>query len=100
LGNSRPLAYTTVLTMMRKMEQRGLVAHRTEDRAFIYRPLIDPDQARRSIVQTLLEKVFGGSIESLVAHVLESGEVSPRELARIQKLIRQKERDHGKRKHS
>ena len=47
----RPLAYSSVLTMMRILEQKGYVEHEKESRAYVYRPLVNREQARRSVIR-------------------------------------------------
>jgi predicted transcriptional regulator len=81
------LAYTTVATMLRKMEARGLVKHRSDGRAFFYRANVAEDQVTRGMAEHVLDRLFGGSIEALVSNLLTSREVSGEELARIEKLI-------------
>ena len=87
LGRERDLAYTTVATMLRKMEARGLVKHRTEGRSFIYRPAIAADAVTRGMADHLLEGLFEGSLADLVSHLLTTREVSREELSKLEKLI-------------
>lgn len=87
LPGGAELAYTTVATMLRKMEVRGLVQHRAEGRTFIYRAVVAADQASRGIAEHMLDRLFGGSVEALVSNLLTTREVSRDELGRIGKLI-------------
>jgi len=89
----RPLAYTTVGTMLAKMERSGHVAHRAEGRANIYRPLVKKEQVSRSMTGDLLDRLFGGDVADMVCHLLDECDVSPEELARLKRLIRQKEQE-------
>jgi BlaI family transcriptional regulator, penicillinase repressor len=89
----RPLAYTTVGTMLAKMERNGHVAHRAEGRANIYRPLVKKEQVSRSMTGDLLDRLFGGDVADMVCHLLDECDVSPEELARLKRLIRQKEQE-------
>lgn len=84
------LAYTTLATMLRKMEVRGLVTHRTEGRTFIYRAAVAEDQVSRGMADHVLDRLFGGSVEALVSNLLTTREVSRDELARLEKLIAQR----------
>jgi BlaI family transcriptional regulator, penicillinase repressor len=93
LAGSRPLAYTTIGTMLAKMERNGQVAHRTEGRANIYRPLVEKEQVSRSMTGELLKRLFSGDVADMVCHLLDECEVSPEELARLKRLIRQKEQE-------
>ena len=87
LGGSSEMAYTTVATILRRMYQRGLVTYRVEGRTFIYRPLVHAEAVSRNMADDLLEKLFGGSLSSLLAHLLTTREISPAELDKIERLI-------------
>jgi BlaI family transcriptional regulator, penicillinase repressor len=84
---SKPLAYTTVATMLRKMEERGLVAHLQEGRRFVYKPLVRAEEVTTSMAGDLVDRLFAGSLADAVSHLLETRDVSPPELARLEKLI-------------
>src|SRR5688572_10822737 len=92
LGERTGLAYTTVATMLRKMEARGLVAHRSEGRRFIYRAAVSDDAVHRSMAGDLLERLFGGSLADMLSHLLTTREVSREELARLERLIRERKK--------
>jgi predicted transcriptional regulator len=81
------LAYSSVLTMMRILEQKGYVAHEKEGRAFIYRPLVDRHQARKNVIGYLLKRFFNNSPELLVVNLLEHEEMSEAEVKRLKRLI-------------
>lgn len=86
------LAYSTVLTTMRILEEKGYVRHTKEGRAFVYHPLIERTEASRSAVRHLLTKFFGNSREELVLHLLKDDDVTEREMTRIRKLIEEARR--------
>ncbi|HAB18609.1 MAG TPA: BlaI/MecI/CopY family transcriptional regulator [Verrucomicrobiota bacterium] len=92
LKPERDLAYTTVATMLRKMEARGLVRHREEGRAFLYRAAVQADAVTRSAGDHLVERLFEGSLASAVSHLLTTREVSRDELDQLEKLIKQAKR--------
>ena len=85
-----PLAYTTVATMLRKMEERGLVDHLEEGRKFLYRPAVSLDAVTRSMTGDLVDRLFDGSLAEAVSHLLESREISHEELDRLEQLIQQR----------
>jgi len=87
LGTDAGLAYTTVATMLRKMEARGLVAHEPKGRQFVYRALVAHDQITQSLAGQLLDRLFAGSLSNMVSHLLTHREVSRDELARLEALI-------------
>ena len=90
-AEGRDLAYTTVATMLAKMERKGQVGHRAAGKAFVYRPLLRQDQVSRSMVSDLAQRLFGGDVTLMVSHLLDGCELSPEELARLKALIRKKE---------
>ncbi len=92
LDLERPLAYSTVATVISRMEQKELVTHRAEGRVFYYRPAVSEDGVGESMVGELVERIFGGSPSELVSHLLESDQVDSGELDRIKQLVRQHER--------
>jgi predicted transcriptional regulator len=87
-----PLAYTTVATMLRKMEVRQLVRHRQEGRRFVYEPLVDSQEVTRSMATDLVDRLFAGSLTDAMSHLLETRDVSRRELVRLEQLIEERKR--------
>lgn len=92
LRPERDLAYTTIATMLRKMEARGLVSHREAARTFYYRALVAADEVNRSVGQHFVERLFEGSLTDAVNHLLTTREVSRAELDQLEKLIRDAKR--------
>jgi BlaI family transcriptional regulator, penicillinase repressor len=92
LKPDRDLAYTTVATMLRKMEARGLVTHREEGRAFLYRAAVQADDVNRSAGEHFVGRLFEGSLADAVSHLLTTREVSRAELDQLEKLIRDAKR--------
>jgi predicted transcriptional regulator len=90
LGAGGGLAYTTVATMLRKMEDRGLVAHETEGRSFIYRGAVTEKQVSQDMAGDLLDRVFAGSLSAMVSHLLTTREVGAGELKRLEELLAQR----------
>jgi predicted transcriptional regulator len=82
------LAYTTIATMLRKMEDRGLVAHAEDGRRFMYRAAVSMEDVTRSMTGDLVDRLFGGSLTDAVTHLLDSRDVSREELVRLEQLIR------------
>ena len=92
LKPERDLAYTTVATMLRKMEVRGMVTHREVGRSFLYRALVAADDVSRSVGKHLVDQLSGGSLIEAVSHLLTSREVSRDELNQLEKLIKEAKR--------
>jgi BlaI family penicillinase repressor len=80
-------AYTTIATMLRKMEARGLVRHRVADRKFLYRPAVKAEEVTREMSAHLMEGLFEGSLSDMIAHLLTTRQISREELDRLEKLI-------------
>ena len=78
------------------MELQGIVEHEVQGRTYVYRPRLSEEQVSRSMVERLVDELFGGSPAALVSHLLESSEVDPGELEQIQKLIQEHEALAGK----
>ena len=87
LLEERGLAPTTVATMMRRMEDKGIIAHRSEGRQFIYRAQIDEADVRQGMVGDLLSRMFSGDGTALVNHLIEAGEVDAEELDELRARI-------------
>ena len=84
--------YTTILTVLRALEKKGLVSHRTENRAYVFRPETEPQQVRRQVVKDVVERVFGGSYRELVLSLVDSADVTPETLAELKALIAKQQR--------
>ena len=82
-----PLAYTTVLTVLRTLEAKGHVGHVEEGRAHRYHALVDRDAAGRSALRRLLGTVFGGSPEALLTNLVEARDADAAELARLRAIL-------------
>ncbi len=95
LEASRPLALTTVATMLTKMEDKGVVEHRAEGRRFVYRPLVSERRVRRSMVRRLTEGLFAGDALAVVSHLLSEREIPAGELAELKRMIEQRQREEN-----
>lgn len=87
LEAERGLAPTTIATMLRKMEDKGVVTHRTEGRKFIYRPAVSEAAVRRTMVGELTDRLFRGEVTALVSHLLAEHEIDAGELERLRALV-------------
>ena len=89
LLESRKVAYTTVMTMMQILERKGHLKKSSADRAFVYRPARPKSQVIGQMVREFVSRVFNGSAEPLVMHLVEDSRLSKDELAQISRLISQ-----------
>lgn len=85
------LAYSTVLTTLRILEQKGYLKHSKEGRAFVYQPLVGRDQAREKAVTHLLRRFFEGSPELLMLNLVDRKKIGPEELQRLRQRIAEEE---------
>jgi predicted transcriptional regulator len=88
-----PIAYNTVLTTMRILEQKGYVSHQEEGRAYLYTPLVGREEAAQSAVGLLLNRFFANKSAELALRLIESERPTEAELQRLKSLIEQYE-DH------
>lgn len=87
LHAERGLAQTTVATLLTRLERRGVVARRAEQRQYLYRALVTEAEVRRSMVEELTDRLFEGDVTALVNHLLTSQEIAPGDLARLRTMI-------------
>lgn len=83
----RELAYTTVQTMLNILHRKGKVKRALKDRAYFYKPTVSRRQEVSQHLGDLVERLFGGSAESLVVSLLETKHLTPSRLARLNKLV-------------
>ena len=87
LAAESDFAYTTVATMLRKMEARQLVRHRMDERSFVYRAAVAEEAVSQGMADHLLERLFEGSLADMMRHLLSNREVSREELSKLEQLI-------------
>lgn len=87
LPNHPALAYSTVLTTLRILENKGFVRHTKDGRAFVYHPVVGREQARESAVTHLVRRFFENSPELLMLNLLDKKKVDAAELRRLRKKI-------------
>ncbi len=91
------LAYTTVLSLLQVMEQKGLVRHRRDGKAYVYQPLIESAKTYRNLAGEFLERVFDGAVNEYLVHALESRRLSSHELVELEKMIADAKQKSNKR---
>ncbi len=89
------LAYTTVLTILRNLEEKGFVSHESEGRAHRYFPRLARKDARTTLVGRLVDKLFHGSTEQLLVHLVRDRKLSAADLTRIRRQLRTGEPQRG-----
>ena len=96
LPGKSPLAYNSVLTTIRILEKKGYVRHIKDGRAYIYRALVEREEASRSEIRHLAHRFFQNSHEMLVLNILEDRGVDAEELNRLRQLLEQTQSDGDK----
>ncbi len=90
MARRRGLAHTTVATLLTRLGRRGLVEARRDGRQLVYRALVDESQVRRSMVGGLIQSLFRGDPQALLAHLVSENEVESGDLARVRALLEKK----------
>lgn len=87
LHADRKLAQTTVATLVTRLERRGVVARRADQRQYLYRALVTEAEVQRSMVEELTDRLFEGDVTALVNHLLTAQDIAPGDLARLRTMI-------------
>jgi len=89
----RELAYTTVQTMLNILHRKGKVKRTLKDRAYFYKPVVSRDQVVSHTVSDMVDRLFGGSVESLVMSLVETKHLTPEKLDRLNKLLKKSQEE-------
>ena len=90
LRSRRPVAYTTVMTSLKTLEQKRHLKTTQQDRAYLYRPARPKQQVIKDMVRDFVDRVFNGSSRPLVLHLLEDSQISESELREITRMLGKK----------
>lgn len=88
-SGGRDLAYTTVATLMKILTDKGCLAQINDERPFVYRPVRSYDDVSRSMLGDLVERLFGGSREKLLSHLLGSKKLTAKERALLESHLKE-----------
>ena len=83
----RKIAYTTVMTMMKILESKGYLKKRRQDRAFIYSPTHPKNQVIGGMIREFINRVFNGSAEPLLVHLVKSRRLRERDVQKIMSMV-------------
>jgi BlaI family penicillinase repressor len=89
-SHGRPLAPTTVATLLRRLSKQGWVAHRRDGRRFVYRAKVYENEAADGLLRRLLNAFFGGRVSALTAQLIEREQLTAADLAEMRRLIDKK----------
>jgi BlaI family transcriptional regulator, penicillinase repressor len=87
LRPARPLAQTTVATLLTRLEKRGIVSHRVAGRQFVYQAQVSEPQVRRSMVSELTEMLFDGRPAALISHLIATRDIEGDDLDEVKRMI-------------
>jgi predicted transcriptional regulator len=93
LSEKRPLAYTSVLSIMQRLEKAGWLRHRADQRTYVYQPAFSRDQESRRSLRHFIDRVFHGNSPLVIQHLIEQGDLSEEDLLALQKLIHRKRKE-------
>ena len=93
LQTQRDAAFTTVATVLSRLDKQKVISHRTEGRTFIYSPLVSEQDVQRSMLNDLKDKAFKGNAATLVSQLLQANDISDTELASVKALIEAAEKE-------
>jgi predicted transcriptional regulator len=91
LLETRKVAYTTVMTMMKILETKGYLKKKKQDRAFLYRPTRPKSQVIGSMLREFIDRVFNGAAEPLVVHLVKDKRLEEKDLQKIVRMIEESE---------
>ena len=86
-GIEDELAYTTVLSVLQTLEEKGFVRHESEGRAYRYYPTVGPEEAGGSAIGRIVDKIFHGAADVLLAQLVSSRKLPPEQLERMRELL-------------
>lgn len=93
LQETRPVAYTTVMTMMRILQEKGYLVKATQDRAHVYRPANPRQQVIGGMVRDFLDRVFDGASDALLVHLARDNKLTAKQRRIVRQLLDEKESD-------
>ena len=97
LEPERPLAYTTVMTVMSRLAEKGLLTRRRDGRAYVYTSTTSHEATVRPVLTDLVDRLYAGSRTQAVEHLIETDvDVDDAELGRLENLIRAKRREQSR----
>lgn len=88
LNQSRELALTTVATLLKRMQEKGIVGHEKQGRQYLYFPLVTESEVKTSMLSNILTSLFDGKADELVHHLVAQDDVAEDDLKKIEQLLK------------
>jgi len=95
MSKTAPVAHSTVQTLLRRLENKGVVQHTSDGRTFLYSAAVAETDVQQSAFRDVFRGMFGGSASLLVAHLIEHESISKEELAALRELVESRAREEG-----
>jgi len=92
LSAERSIAYNTIMTVMTRLAQKGILKRQKEGRAYLYFPAATKSEVARGMLQYIIDKIFGGSRAPVFSHLVEDKSLSDEELRCLEELVREKKK--------
>lgn len=93
LSKERSIAYNTVMTVMTRLAQKGILNRQKDGRAFLYFPSTTKAEVAKGMLQYIIDKIFGGARAPVFSHLIEDTKLSEEELKYLEELVREKKRE-------
>lgn len=94
MSKQKVTAYTTILTLMGILEEKGALVHTRSGRAYVYKPLLSRQQATRNQVHDVLTRFFDGDPEKMIENVLDNEVKAPEQLGTVRNLLESRQQEH------
>ena len=98
VGKPRSLAYTTVATLLSRLEKRGLAKSEMDGRERVFEPLVSEAEVKRHMVSDLVSTLFRGDPRALVSHLVKDSEFDAADLATVRRMLGEQSKDRGTKK--
>lgn len=93
ISADRPIAYNTVMTVMTRLAQKGILKRQKDGRAYLYFPTTSKAEVAKGMLQYIIDKIFGGSRTPVFSHLVEDKSLNEEELKYLEKLVQEKKRE-------
>jgi predicted transcriptional regulator len=90
LPENRKVTYVTVATLLRRLEEKGYIRHRTQGKAFVYTPAVKKEDVINRTIGDLVQRLFGGNPVPLMQHLAMHSEISDEDIEKLRELAKKK----------
>jgi BlaI family transcriptional regulator, penicillinase repressor len=94
LNEFEPIVFKNVQTLLRALEKKGAIGHDVDNRSHLYYPVVSREKALKSVTHDMIDRLFGGSVISLVSSIIKDRSIPPDEFRKISEILEKKEKKH------